>query len=112
MRFKGIWPVVDRDFVSIAHAERINEDKVYVGTKSIDYFPCPEVGGVVRGEILIGAYVLERVDDNHTKVVYISNTDIKGWIPTMMKNALATLQGTIAFKVEEVMVREKEKEKL
>jgi hypothetical protein len=47
-------------------------------------------------------------------VVYISNSDIKGWIPNMMKNPLSQLQGTIAFKVEEVMKREvtkKEKEK-
>ena len=58
MEFKGVWPVVNRDFVTIAHAERIDENKVYVGTKSIDYFPCPEVSGVVRGEILIGAYIL------------------------------------------------------
>ena len=56
---------------------------------------------------------MERVDATHTKVVYISNSDIKGWIPNMMKNPLSQLQGTIAFKVEEVMKREmmkKEKE--
>jgi hypothetical protein len=51
------------------------------------------------------------VDATHTKVVYISNSDIKGWIPNMMKNPLSQLQGTIAFKVEEVMKKEKEKEK-
>lgn len=52
------------------------------------------------------------MDATHTKVVYISNSDIKGWIPNMMKNPLSQLQGTIAFKVEEVMKKEKEKGKL
>lgn len=41
MQFKGVWPVANRDFVTVAHAHRVSEDKVFIGTKSIDFFPCP-----------------------------------------------------------------------
>jgi hypothetical protein len=43
------------------------------------------------------------VDENNTRVIYISDADLKGWIPNFMKNALSQLQGNIAFKIEEVM---------
>lgn len=55
---------------------------------------------VVRGEIIIGGYVLERIDDNTTKVTYMSNADIKGSIPGMIKNELAKKQGEVASKIE------------
>jgi hypothetical protein len=64
------------------------------------------VNGVVRGEVFIGAYILEKVDENKTKIVYISDADLKGWIPNFLKNALSELQGNIAFQIEDIMKKE------
>lgn len=47
-QYKGIWPVSNRDFVSVAVKFRESADKKYIGTKACNY-PHPEVKGVVRG---------------------------------------------------------------
>lgn len=48
MQYKGVWPVSNRDFVNIAVAHKVSEEKIYIGTKAFNY-PYPEVNGVVRG---------------------------------------------------------------
>ena len=75
---------------------------MYIGTKACDY-PYPEQKKTVRGEVYIGAYIIERIDENHTKVTYIADADPKGALPNWVKNALSQLQGSIAYKVDEVM---------
>lgn len=37
MQYKGVWPVVNRDFVNVAVAHQMSEDKIYIGTKAFDY---------------------------------------------------------------------------
>ena len=102
MEYKGYWPVANRDFVNVAIGLEETMDKVYIGTKASDY-PCPEKKGVVRGEVFIGAYIIERVDEKQTRITYISDVDLKGSIPNFLKNGLSHLQGDIAYKVEEIM---------
>ena len=105
-RFKAPWPVSHRDFVCVSY--RLNEgNKIYLGSKSCNY-PVPEVNGVVRAEAFIGGYILEKLDEKTTKVTYMSNADIKGSIPTIIKNQLSKNQGTIAGRVEEAMKKSKQ----
>jgi hypothetical protein len=104
-QYKGIWPVANRDFVSVAVKFRESADKKYIGTKACNY-PHPEVKGVVRGEIYIGGYIISKVDETHTKIVYISDADLKGMIPGMVKNTLSEKQGDIASKVGYIMKKE------
>jgi len=47
----------------------------------------------------MGGYVIERVDENKTRVTYMSNADIKGSIPGMIKNELAKKQGEVAARI-------------
>ncbi len=61
----------------------------------------------MRAEAYIGGYILEKVDEKTTKVTYMSNADIKGSIPTIIKNQLSKGQGTIAGRVEEAMKKGK-----
>ena len=91
-QYKGIWPVSNRDFVSVGIIIKESDNKVYIGTKACNY-PHPEVKGVVRGEVYIGGYIIEKVDENHTKVTYISDADLKGNIPQMVQNQLSAKQG-------------------
>ncbi len=46
---------------------------------------------------------MEKIDEKSTKVTYMSNADIKGSIPAMIKNQLAKKQGEVAAMIEEIM---------
>jgi len=92
MRYKGVWPVADRDFVNVARKLREDEGKAYIGTTSCNY-PFPAVDKVVRGEVYIGGYIIEKIDESNTRVTYISDADMKGSIPGMVKNTLSSKQG-------------------
>lgn len=102
MQYKGIWPVSNRDFVNVAHIFRVSESKVYIGTKVCN-FPYPEVKGVVRGEVFIGGYIIQKIDDNTTSITYISDADLKGSIPGLIKNTLSQKQGEIASRIGPTM---------
>ena len=104
-QYKGIWPVANRDFVSVGIIVRESDKKIYIGTKGCNY-PHPEVNKVVRGEVYIGGYIIEKVDENNTQVTYISDADLKGNIPQMVQNQLAAKQGEVAAKVADVMKKD------
>jgi hypothetical protein len=103
-QYKAPWPVSNRDFVSVSQLFRVG-DKVYLGIKSIDYAH-PEVKGVVRGEIFIGGYIIEKVDENSTSITYISDSDTKGSLPGMIKNSVSEKQGGVASKIGPIMEKE------
>jgi len=105
MQYNGIWPVSNRDFVNVSANVREGDNKFYIATKSCNY-PHPEVKGVVRGEVFVGGYVIEKIDENTTSVTYISDADLKGSIPGMIKNTLSQKQGEIASKIGPAMEKE------
>lgn len=103
MQYKGVWPVVsNRDFVNVSKKIIESDSKIYIGTKACSY-PYPEQKGVVRGEVLIGGYIMEKIDEKSTRVTYISDADLKGSIPGMIKNTLSQQQGEVAAKIEKAM---------
>lgn len=61
MRYSAPWPVSHREFISVAFKVLESKDKIYLGTKSCNY-PYPADKKVVRGEIIVGGYVLEKID--------------------------------------------------
>lgn len=101
LRFKGIGPISDRDFVLV---ERYiwTENKFYVVSSSCNY-PVPEVKGVVRADAIIGGYVGEKIDEKTLKVTYLSDGDIKGSIPGFVKNLVSQEQGEVASRVNECL---------
>ena len=101
MEYKAVWPVANRDFVILSiRAEE--ENCSYIATKSCNY-PFDEVKGVVRAELFVGGYIIERIDEKSTRVTYIANSDPKGSIPGMVKNTLSSKQGGVASKIQGVM---------
>ena len=100
-RYKGVWPVADRDFVCLGHSVK-EGDKVYMGSKSYP-FPCPEAEGVVRGELIVGGYILEKVDRNRTKLTFVTDADFKGDIPMLIQNQVTSKQGSAAALIEKGM---------
>ncbi len=104
MKYKGIWPVDDREFVSVATKE-YNADKIYIATCACQ-FPYPASKGTVRGEVYVGGYIIEKISDDVTQVTYISDANLKGSIPGMIKNTLSAKQGEIASKIAPAMEKD------
>jgi hypothetical protein len=101
LRFKGMGPVSDRDFV-IDEGYFRQGDKLYIVSSNCDY-GVPEVKGVVRGELIIGGYVGEKIDEKTIKVTYLSDGDIKGSIPGFIKNIFSQGQGEVASRVNDCL---------
>lgn len=104
MEYKGQWPVSNRDFVTLSTRHR-EGDKYYIATQSCNY-PYAEVNGIVRAQLHIGGYILQKINENTTKITYISDSDIKGNIPGMLKNSLSSKQGQVASKIGPAMQKE------
>ncbi len=101
MEYKATWPVSNRDFVSLS-VRKQEGDTYYIATQSCD-FPYPEKNGVVRAHLHVGGYILRKINENSTSLTYISDTDIKGNVPGMIKNAQSAKQGQVAGRVNEAM---------
>ena len=108
MMYLGKWPVVsDRDFVTVAFTEKFGDDKMVIGvTDASDLYEYPVVKGKVRGEVLAGGYVLEKIDDKKTRVYYVSFSDLKGMIPQMLINMAQKNQAGIPGRVQSKMDKE------
>lgn len=103
-QYKGIWPVDNREFISVSAKEK-NADKIYIATCACEY-PYAPSKGVVRGEVYVGGYIIEKISEDVTQITYISDADLKGSIPGMIKNTLSAKQGEIAGKIASAMEKE------
>lgn len=90
LQYKAPWPVSNRDFVMLTW-KKVDGNKIYFLNSSIDY-PVPAVNGVVRAQIIVGSYGLEKLKDNVTKITYISHSDPKGNIPEALSNVTSKKQ--------------------
>ena len=80
-------PVSNRQMVVVN--TYINEgDKVYVGNRSCKY-PVQIDKDAVQAELLIGGFILDKMDEGKTMVTNISDVDIKGAIPDFVVNAMS-----------------------
>lgn len=105
MEYDGIWPVAKRDFVALSIIKRQGDNLCFIASKSCNY-PIPEVKDVVRGELYMGGYIIQKLDETNTLITYISDVDLKGSIPGMIKKVLTGKEGEIAAKVGPIMKQE------
>lgn len=98
MQYKAIWPVDNREFVICSGKLRVSDKKTYIATIGCD-FDYPVQEGVVRGEVYAGGYIIEKLGEKQTQITYISDTDLKGSIPGMVKNILSAKQGEITSNI-------------
>ena len=66
-------------------------------------YPYPEVKDKVRGEIFVAGYILEKKEENLTKITYISDMDLKGSIPGFIKKQIAKSEGAEAASIGPAM---------
>ena len=70
----------DRDFVQICKLWNhylSNPKHVLCHYKSTTHIKYPELSDVIRGEMIIGGYYLEEINNNLTKCTFILNADFK-----------------------------------
>ena len=70
----------DRDFVQkfkIWKNYLGNNKRILKHNKSINYYKYPENTNLIRGEMIIGGYYLEEINNNLTKIIFINNSDLK-----------------------------------
>lgn len=81
---KGVLVVSPRDFTLLYQCHQFADGTIKIAVHSIDYPPCGEKKGAVRGHVFIAGWVFEPMpgDANSTKVTYISEVDLKGNIPS------------------------------
>ena len=84
MRYKGIWPVQDRDFVNVSVIQ-LAKDITYIASMGSQY-PYGQGEKATRAKVIIAGYILKRIDENQTHLTYISDVDLAGWIPHMLQN--------------------------
>jgi hypothetical protein len=101
MKYQGMWPVEDRDLVNIAMKEK-GDDVCWIATQGC-HFPYPKQDKVTRATCFIGGWILKKIDDTTTQVIYISDVDLAGSIPQMIKNKLAEKQAYLPSRVEEAL---------
>jgi len=79
-------PLTNRDFVN-QRAWRVKDNKSYViKNHSVNYPPCPEKKGLIRARSLRTGYYLFALEGGNTQLIYVTQTDTKGNIPSMVSN--------------------------
>jgi hypothetical protein len=101
MKYQGMWPVEDRDLVNIGIKEM--GDKIcWIATQACQ-FPYPKQNKVTRATCFIGGWILKEVDATTTQCIYISDVDLAGSIPQMIKNQLTQKQACLPANVEKAL---------
>ncbi|ETV95359.1 hypothetical protein H310_11248 [Aphanomyces invadans] len=76
-----------RDFINVRVAKELEDGSGYiVGTTGIEYKNVPRGSGVTRGMNGVMGFLILR-HERGTRLVWIINTDVKGWIPRSLIDA-------------------------
>ena len=95
-------PVSDRQVISV-NTYHQEGTKIIVGDRSVNY-KADLYKNSVLGHIYVAGLIVEKVDENLTKVTVISDVDPKGYIPGFVSNALASLRAHILDNVEQKII--------
>merc|ERR1711879_283834 len=89
----------NRDFV-MARSVRENEDgSISANHVSVEHPDVPAEKGFVRGEIDVSGYYIVPTGENSCKCYYVVQLDPKGWLPTVVVNAVASKQPMVLAKL-------------
>ena len=91
-------PVSNREMV-VVNSYRNEGDKVYVGNRSCK-FPVTVDKDAVQAELMVGGFILDKMDETKTMVTNISDVDIKGAIPDFVVNAMSKKRVEMLYDIE------------
>ena len=87
---KGIFPTEPRDFVVLTSRHDLDDGSIVICTRSIESDRVPEKKGYVRASINISGYIIRRISSEESEVTVVVHTDLGGYIPPPLINALST----------------------
>ena len=104
-RFKGVMFVSGRDFCMLAITVKLPDGRIITSSRSTVHDGCPPHKKYVRAELKIGGWILTPNKDQPgtTFAQYISQSDLKGYIPKILIYYLSKDQGKNVSKVEKAM---------
>ena len=113
-RFHPIFPVSGRDFCVLYSLQRKHDGTFVRSAVSVEHGHCPEVSGVVRGEIIFGSFVASPNKSNpkHCDCTFTVQVDLKGNIPAWIVARVATDQPMVLATFHENIVSAKEQDSL
>jgi len=87
---KAPWPVANRDFVNLSSwKDDTGNGEWIIMNRKVIHKDAPEKKDMVRAETLITGYIIKRLESG-CEMMYITQTDPKGNIPTWLINMLTT----------------------
>ncbi|XP_074630901.1 uncharacterized protein LOC141889499 [Acropora palmata] len=92
--FKPVWPASGRDFCNFSVTNEISEGVFFQAYEAVEIDECPERRELVRGEIIIGGYLLEELSSKPPKcrVTHVTRVDLKGNLPARLVNRVTLSQ--------------------
>jgi hypothetical protein len=109
LQSKGVWPTAPRDFSNITHWRLLPDGTFLTFGYSDRIDECPEKEGMVRGNLLLGGYVMQYVPGGGgTKVFLIVQLDLCGTLPTAVTNLAAQSQPMVLVTLRNLLEREYE----
>lgn len=102
IRFKQIWPTAARDFLNITHWRLLGDNRIVIVSFRDRHTKFPETDGVVRGDLILGGYVLTPSPQG-TLVQYLVQSDLKGTIPSSVVNFVSSTQPMIVLNLRIIL---------
>lgn len=102
--YKGIPPVSSRDLCLLRAWGRDDDGSCWLVAESCEDPSVPVDSNCVRAELRECGYMITPVK-NGCEVSYISQTNFKGWIPTMVQNILTKQQPQSLLKMYSVLTK-------
>lgn len=91
-RYKQVWPLTVRDFCNLVHWRLLADGTVVIAAFSEKFEDlCPLEDGILRGELILGGYVLRQTPKG-TQCHYIIQVDLKSTLPAPVINLLSSTQ--------------------
>mmetsp|Transcript_3015 Transcript_3015/g.4084 ORF Transcript_3015/g.4084 Transcript_3015/m.4084 type:complete len:554 (+) Transcript_3015:1-1662(+) len=106
MGYHGIWPTTGRDFVTLIHGRELPDGRSVVAAKSVEHPKCPENKSYVRGDIIVGGYIITpSADKLSATVIYLQCVDLKGSVPARIVALAATKMPMVLDGIRRVLAR-------
>lgn len=92
-KWKGMLIVSPRDLVIYSARVVVSETRELLVSFSVELPDHPLEDGAVRADVIIGGWILDKIDENTTRGIYICENDLKGSFPKFVLKAGAAMVG-------------------
>lgn len=101
LEYTPVWPTSGRDFCSISIKRHLKEKMYAIAVKGVEHPNCPPTKNMVRGEVMIGGFVVKEIsaDPPLVELTYVTRVNLGGSIPTKLGNKFASEQPMFAASI-------------